>query len=411
MATTRPKVVIFVQENHTTDNYFSSLAPFGANVATGWPAAQNPPASDQNHNRPAYFKWLRAREGGATSAGAHVQYDAEATLPFYDYLAKTGAFFENHCAAFGTNSTPNHMVVVGGQATTLRNPPFSGPTPSWDMPSLPQLGAANGLTWKCYAGKTGYPFQFYDTLKGSPNIVRSDDFIADAKAGTLPDISFVYHDSPYDEHPTADITLGHNKIWQYVSAAVQGGEWENTVFMLTWDDWGGFDDHVLTPVVEYTPDNVQVAYGPRVPLLMFGGHVKQGVDSRWCSHASIPKTAMQLLGLPALGVPRVDSDAGLADRVDPSVTVAPPPLFGTAVTPPAPPVPAPPTNPLPPYPSAAPQPLAPVFLNGGATLPAPNDQPLPQQPSPPSSSSPLVAAARRAVARIRRGHPGRGLGD
>jgi hypothetical protein len=64
---------------------------------------------------------------------------------------------------------------------------------------------------------------------------------------------------------------------------------------------GGYDDHVKTPVLEYTPDDVQPALGPRVPQLMFGGPVKPGIDSRWCSHASIPKTAMQLLGLPALG--------------------------------------------------------------------------------------------------------------
>ena len=103
--------------------------------------------------------------------------------------------------------------------------------------------------------------------------------------------------------------------------------------MLTWDDWGGYDDHVKTPVLEYTPDNVQLALGPRVPLLMFGGPVKPGIDSRWCSHVSLPKTAMQLLGLPALGVPRLDDDAGLADLVDPARTpTAPPPAYGTTIT-------------------------------------------------------------------------------
>ena len=388
-AAATPKVVIFVQENHTTDNYFGSMAPFGANVATGWPAGQNPPASDQNHNRPAYWRWLSAKLGGASAAGKHVQYDAATLLPFYDYLAKTGTFFENHCAAFGTNSTPNHLAIVGGQTPTLKNPPFSG-SPSWDMPSVPQRAAEAGLTWKCYAGKSGYPFQFYSKLAGSPNVVASDQFITDAQAGALPDISFVYHDAPYDEHPTADITLGHNKIWQYVTAAVQGGEWQNTVFMITWDDWGGFDDHVMTPVTEYTPDNVQVAYGPRLPLIMFGGRVKPGIDSRWTSHSAIAKTALQLLGLKPLGVPRADNDPGLADRVDPTLSIAAPPAFGSTITPPAPPTPAPAPNPLPPYPAAAPRAMDPVFLNDGSTLPAPTDAPLPQQPAPPASSNPLV---------------------
>ncbi len=49
---------------------------------------------------------------------------------------------------------------------------------------------------------------------------------------------------------------------------------------------------------------MQLAYGPRVPLLMFGGPVTAGVDSRWNSHVSIGKTVLDLLGLPPLGVPR-----------------------------------------------------------------------------------------------------------
>jgi phospholipase C len=46
-------VVICVQENHTVDNYFGGLAPFGGNVATGWPMSPNPPARDQPHDRHA----------------------------------------------------------------------------------------------------------------------------------------------------------------------------------------------------------------------------------------------------------------------------------------------------------------------------------------------------------------------
>ena len=153
--------------------------------------------------------------------------------------------------------------------------------------------------------------------------------------------------------------------------------------MLTWDDWGGFDDHVATPTAEHTADHVQLAYGPRVPLLIFGGHVKRGIDSRWCSHVSITKTAMQLLGLPALGVPRVDADRGLADRVDAGRHNPPPPAFGQPLKLPPPPSPAPrPKAPPPPPPGPA-VPTPPVLLRGGGRLPPPNDAPLPGQPKPP----------------------------
>jgi hypothetical protein len=176
-------------------------------------------------------------------------------------------------------------------------------------------------------------------------------------------------------------------IWQSVDAVVQAGGWDETVFMLTWDDWGGYDDHVATPVLEYTPDNVQLAYGPRVPLLMFGGAVTQTIDDRWCGHASIPKTAIDLLGLPALGVPRVDQAPSLADLVDTARPMGPPPpAFGTTLT--VPPAPSPPVAPKPPPapPAGTPAPVGEILLRDGSTLPAPNDVPLPQQPQPPAAA-------------------------
>ena len=130
------------------------------------------------------------------------------------------------------------------------------------------------MTWKVYAGSSGYPVSFYTQLKGSANIVGSDQIVADAAAGALPTLAMVWHDSPYDEHPVADVSLGQDKVWQAVDAIAAAGLWPRTVFLLTWDDWGGWDDHVVTPNLEFTPDSVQVAYGPRVPLLMFGGPVK-----------------------------------------------------------------------------------------------------------------------------------------
>lgn len=70
------RVVIMVQENHTVDNYFRGLAPYGAAVATDWPIAPNPPASDQPHDRHEYFRWLT----GAIT-GTHLQFDTGTVLP------------------------------------------------------------------------------------------------------------------------------------------------------------------------------------------------------------------------------------------------------------------------------------------------------------------------------------------
>jgi hypothetical protein len=215
---------------------------------------------------------------------------------------------------------------------------------------------------------------FYEQLKGSPNITRSDQIVADA--AQLPNLSMLWHDSPFDEHPVADVTLGHDKIWQAVSAIVAAGLWDDTVFMLTWDDWGGFDDHVVTPNVEHTPDGVQLAYGPRVPLLMFGGRVRGGIDSRWTSHVSVGKTALDLLGLPPLGVARLDEAPSLIDLVSTAASTPAPPGFGTVITQPAPPDSPPEPNPTPPPPTGVSAPVGPVVLRDGSTLDPPNDQPV-----------------------------------
>jgi hypothetical protein len=345
-------------------------------VATGWPVAPDPPAADQPHDRNAYHRWLTGQ-----STGVHLQFDTVALLPFYAWLAGIGGMLlENHCSGFGTNSTPNHLLIVGGQTPTLRNPPRAA-QPEWDMPSLPGHAADHGLTWTAYTGASGYPVEFYTQVKGSPDVSKSalpsKKFLADAAAGTLPTLSMVWHDSPYDEHPKADVRPGHDAVWQAVDAVVKAGLWDSTVFMLTWDDWGGYDDHVATPNVETDLGGVQLAYGPRVPLLLFGGRVRPGIDSRWCSHVSIGKTALQLLGLPPLGVARMDDDKGLADLVDlsptPSAFSPPPAAYGSAITLPPPPQPTPKAAPLPPSPVATPATVGTVVLRGGKTLPPPND--------------------------------------
>jgi len=148
------------------------------------------------------------------------------------------------------------------------------------------------------------------------------------------------------------------------------------VFLLTWDDWGGFDDHAVTPNVEHTPDGVQLGYGPRVPLLVFGGRVPAVIDSRWNSHVGVGRTVLDLLGLPALGVPRLDQATSLAGLVAASPSTPPPPRFGTTVTQPAPPSPTPTPQPAPPAPAGPSLPVGPILLRDGSTLPPPNDQPV-----------------------------------
>jgi hypothetical protein len=109
---------------------------------------------------------------------------------------------------------------------------------------------------------------------------------------------------------------------------------------------------------------------------MFGGRVAQTVDSRWNSHVTIGKTALDLLGLPPLGVPRLDNAPSLADLAAASTSTPQPPAFGSTITQPTPPSPTPGPTPVPPPPTTTSSPVGPVLLRDGSTLPPPNDQPL-----------------------------------
>ena len=70
------RVVVIVQENHTTDNYFRGLAPLGVNVATDWPTQANPPVKDQPHDRRAYGAWLKG-----TGRATRTQFDTACCCP------------------------------------------------------------------------------------------------------------------------------------------------------------------------------------------------------------------------------------------------------------------------------------------------------------------------------------------
>jgi len=391
------RVVVLIQENKTPDFYFRSMADFGAEITRYPSVLPAAPNYDQPHDRNA---WVHFRMGDYPAV--HTQIDSDTLIPFYAWLAKTFTFCDHHFGV-GSNSTSGHMLAIGGQAATLKNPAFGAGGPQWDMPTILVHAERAGITWAAIPDQDHYPTKFYtelDTSSRTANIHpvsagTPDPFVALVHAGTLPQLVYAWSPAGHDEHPpfrTSDpgyLQRGHDFIWQRVDAVVKGGQWATTTFILTWDDWGGYADHVGTPVVYTVPDALHpngfaVIGGSRLPLLMFGGRVRRGVDNRWHSHASIPKTVLDLFGLPPLGVPAVDAAPSLADRVDPQLSRTGPPAFGSTNTQPAPPSPPPSPVPAPPWTGPANQPLPRVILNGGKTSPPPADGVVhPHPPKPP----------------------------
>jgi hypothetical protein len=377
---TNLRVVVFIQENKTTDFYFPSLAAWGADVRQNGPLLAAPPEFDQPHDRNA---WVHARMGDYTAVGLSI--DNDALTPFYSWLAKTFTFCDHHFGA-GSNSTPGHMLAVGGQMPTLKNPPFSGPGPRWDLPTVFLHAERAGIEWAAFPSTNGYPLKFYkelDTSSAKKRLHAPGAFVEMARAGKLPALVYAWSPDGSDEHPPQKpdpgyISRGHDLVWERIDALVKAGGWQDTVFILTWDDWGGYADHVVTPDLETVPDALHpsgfpIIGGSRIPLIMFGGQVAQGIDNAWHSHASIIKTILDLFGLPPFGVPRVDGAPSLAGRVSGALKRPQPPAFGTAVDQPAPPIPTPTPQPPPPWTGALGVALPPLIANGATTIPAPTD--------------------------------------
>jgi len=382
-AATNLRVVVFIQENKTPDFYFPSLAAWGADVLDSGPLLSAPPDHDQPHDRSA---WVHYRMGDYPALAARL--DNDAVIPYYSWLAKTFTFCDHHFGA-ATNSTPGHMLAIGGQTPTFKNPPFGPGGPQWDIPNIFVHAQRAGLTWAAFPDVNDYPVKFYTELS-TPAALRnihatSSDFITLAKAGKLPQVCYVWAPDGADEHPPPNskpnpqyIANGQHAVWSRVDAVVQGGGWDNTIFILTWDDWGGYADHVVTPDIERLPDALhpggfQAIGGSRIPLVMFGGGIKQGIDNHWHSHASIPKTIIDLFGLPAFGVPRVDQAPSLAGNFSSTLKRPPPPPLGSTITQPTAPLPRLQPVPPPPWVGALGLAMPPLVANGGKTLPPPHD--------------------------------------
>jgi phospholipase C len=95
-------------------------------------------------------------------------------------------------------------------------------------------------------------------------------FYKQAKAGTLPKVSWVAPDFRDSEHGPALVSTGQAYVTRLINAVMRGPEWSSTAIFLTWDDWGGYYDNVNPPQVDGQ------GYGIRVPGIVISPYAKAG---------------------------------------------------------------------------------------------------------------------------------------
>ncbi|HEX8917240.1 MAG TPA: alkaline phosphatase family protein, partial [Chloroflexota bacterium] len=121
------------------------------------------------------------------------------------------------------------------------------------------------------------------------------NFVKDARAGKLPQVSWLVTDAQRSEHPPYSMCVGQNWTVNQINAIMQGKDWKSTLIVLTWDDFGGFYDHVAPPVYDY------ISLGPRVPALIISPYARPHfVDHHILEFDSILKFIEQDFYLPAL---------------------------------------------------------------------------------------------------------------
>jgi phospholipase C len=126
------------------------------------------------------------------------------------------------------------------------------------------------------------PLPFFDTVKQDGQLGNIQDlrnFYAAARNGTLPNVVWITPAAAYSEHPPALVSRGQAYVTGLINTIMQSPDWNSTAIFLSWDDWGGFYDHVAPPHVD------ENGYGLRVPAMVISPYARRGfIDHQTLSH-------------------------------------------------------------------------------------------------------------------------------
>jgi phospholipase C len=350
-------IIVVVKENHTFDNYFGTFpGAEGTQIAqtsTGPVAVGRPPVqmtrdlchehscalADWNHG--AMDHWDLGDTKNQSDQLAFAQY-IEDDIPNYWQYARHFALADHFFSGMLGPSFPGHMFVLAAQTGWATGNPSSnsitplitwgcddpqGSTqevldhgscttkqvaPCYDFPTVVD-NLPPATTWKFYGSTLppviGEVWSMFDGVQHirmtdawKNNVVDASSFDADVDSGNLASIVFLVDQDLNSEHPPFNICSGENWTVGHLNHVMQNADlWSKTVILMTWDDFGGWYDHVPPPK-QYGCDDVNpYGLGFRLPLIIVSPYARPGaVYSRVSQHASIPKFIEKVFNLPSL---------------------------------------------------------------------------------------------------------------
>jgi phospholipase C len=315
-------IVVMMQENRSYDSYFARLHYEGQPASEVEPLGGNPnptggarihpflktalcETSDLNHSwNGTHQEWNGGLMNGFTAANVDTTsphpdpsgsrtmgYYSSGALPFYYGIANQFAIADRYFASTLTQTFPNRFYLYTGTSFGhIRNdiPSHTGFT----QPSVfGELTAAH-VSWRLYVSTFSVAQLLSDVINNPSHVKPISQYYTDAANGALPQVSFV-ESNPFgkvnvesDEHPNANVQVGEKLVHDVMQALVQSPNWPGSAMFLTYDEHGGFYDHVAPPAA-VKPDNIapmlqagDVAgafdrYGIRVPAMVISPYAKE----------------------------------------------------------------------------------------------------------------------------------------
>ncbi|MGZ3237079.1 MAG: phospholipase C [Burkholderiaceae bacterium] len=295
-------IVVILRENHSYDNYFGSYDKGNGKILGNRCQDKQP---DPPHLR------NDALRGASTSTQGDCHY-LEEDIPNYFRYAREFTLCDNYFGEARASSYPNYFMLMAAQTPTLDHI-REKPTGKFDIPTIADRLTDKGVLWKNYDG--GIPLvKMFKKPYESGNIVSIKEFDHDARKGLLPPVSWVTPNLGNSEHPPYSVRTGEQWTVDRINAVMQGPQWADTAIFIVWDEWGGFDDHVVPPDVEKGPFlSGPQRYGYRIPFLVISPFAKKGhVAHTLYSHSSILRTIERIFDVPSL----TEWDAKANDLLD-----------------------------------------------------------------------------------------------